>query len=280
MMRIDDPIQVCIVTFNNSRSIASCLSALIASRESLSLRVALFDNGSSDDTVEQIRSGFPEIELTVSRRNLGFGAAHNRMLRDCETPHALLLNPDTVLRGDCVRRLVECLLEHPAAAIAAPRLEYPDGTPQPSFGPFPGWLADYRQRAIVRSVRRRTPRALSRLESRLSRPFEPDWVSGACVLVETAAFHDVCGFDEGFHLYLEDVDLCRRLRQRGRTARVDPRAVCVHEEGGSVIDDQSRLRAYRESRLRYETKHGSRLGAAIYRLLRITLPNVARRMLR
>jgi len=269
VIRVEEPIQVCIVTFDNVATIAECLASVGAAGDGLDLRVAVFDNGSSDGTVEQVQSDFPEVHLVRSRRNLGFGAAHNRLLDECDSKYALLLNPDTVLRPDCPLRLIESLLARPSVAIVGPRLEYPDGSPQPSFGRFPGPVVDWRQRSLVRRVRKREPRALRRLESLLSRPFEPDWISGACVLLETAAFHDVRGFDEGFHLYLEDVDLCRRLRKRGRTALVEPRAVCVHHEGGSAIDDESRARTYRHSRLRYEQKHGTPLRAAIYGLLRV-----------
>jgi GT2 family glycosyltransferase len=261
-------VRVAVVTYDNAETIADCLDSVRRSTEGLELATAVFDNGSSDGTVELVRDRFPEVAIETSSRNLGFGAAQNRLLANRGGSYALLLNPDAALRPGAIRRLLDDAASHPAAAVVAPRLEYPDGSPQVNFGDFPGLRADLRQRTRVNGARARDPRTVSLLNRELERAFECDWVSGACALIALEPFFEVGGFDETFWLYLEDVDLCRRLRARGRSVRVEPRAVCLHREGGSPIDEAARRRAYRRSRLHYERKHGSRLRAALYRLLR------------
>jgi len=258
-----EPLQVSIVTHNSTATLDDCLDSVFAAGTDLELRVDVVDNASTDGTVERVRERYPAVHLTCSANNLGFGAAHNRILRGCAAPRLLLLNPDARLLPGCLPYLVENLIEEPPLALVGPRIDYPDGSPQLSFGPFPGVLRDLVQGNRTRRIQRRSTRAVRRLERKLAWPVSPDWISGACCLARTSALREVGGFDERYFLFLEDVDLCRRLRARGHSLRVDPRARCVHAEGASQVGQQQTKTHYRRSRLLYEQIHGTRLGTLL-----------------
>jgi len=262
-----DPLRVSIVTFDSAATIEACLRSVLAEHDP-PRRVTVVDNASGDGTVERVRSGFPEVELIEAGANRGFAAAHNAVLRTAAAPLALLLNPDARLEPGCVGSLVAALAAHPDVALAAPRVERPDGRPEVSFGAFPSWRTDLRQRRLAAAVARGDAAALATVARRLEQPHCPDWVSGVCLLARIDALRRVDFFDEGFFLYLEDVDLCRRLRAVGQRVMVEPSARCVHLGGKSLADRSVARREFRRSRLHYESKHGTAFGAWAYRLLR------------
>lgn len=97
------------------------------------------------------------------------------------------------------------------------------------------------------------------------RPGTAEWVSGACLLVRRSVLERIGGFDEGFFMYCEDKDLCRRIWSAGFEVRFEPSAVCVHEGGGSA-PRPGLLPVLASSRIRYARKHRSWLGAQLERL--------------
>src|SRR5262249_6844800 len=97
----------------------------------------------------------------------------------------------------------------------------------------------------------------------------PDWVSGACILVRRRVLEALDGLDEGFFMYSEDIDFCRRLKQAGYGLLYEPAAPVQHEGGGSG-PRTSLLRVLAASRLRYAMKHRS-WGAALLERLGIAL---------
>ena len=255
-------LRAAIVTHHSESSIAACLASLPRG-----LEVTVWDNASGDRSAEIVRSRFPWVELIESPRNLGFGAAHNRIWRAHQEELLLLLNPDARLAEGCLERL-ERRLRADGLALVAPRLSYEDGRPQLSYGSFPGLLSDFFKSRRQRAVAAGEPAAVAALERELARQPRPDWVSGACWLVRRESLARLGGFDEDFFLYLEDVDFCRRLRAAGEDLALEARARCIHLEGGSHSSSQAARRHYRRSRALYERKWGSRLGAWLYGRLR------------
>ena len=147
-----------------------------------------------------------------------------------------------------------------------PLTRNPDGSVQVSFGPDLTPIAEWRQRRLVRGVRERRPAALREAEARATAESEPDWVSGSCFLARREALEAVGGFDEGFFLYEEDVDLCLRVRRAGWRVVYTPAAEVRHALGRSMAQAPARARLeYDRSHLRYYRKHN---GAAQTALLR------------
>ena len=150
--------------------------------------------------------------------------------------------------------------------VVGPLTRNPDGTVQPSFGSDLTPLSEWRQRSLVLGVRARRPAALREAERRASREHEPDWVSGSCFLARRAALEAVGGFDEGFFLYEEDADLCRRLRGAGWRVLYTPAAEVRHALGRSAAQAPARARLeYHRSHLRYYRKHNGPLLTTLLR---------------
>jgi N-acetylglucosaminyl-diphospho-decaprenol L-rhamnosyltransferase len=263
-----DRIKVSIVTYNSAKEIANCLESLESGLEGLEYDVTVVDNASSDDTVALIRSKFDKVEVIETGKNLGFGAAHNLVIRNADTPYVLVLNPDAMLQEKAVSRLLLGIKSDARVAVVGPRVEYEDGWPQLSFGMFPGLFADLRQSKLVKSVQAREKDSIKKLENLLKNDVNPGWVSGSCFLARRDLLEKVGYFDENFFLYLEDVDLCLRLRKSGYKIKVVSNAVCRHAEGKSHESSETMTSHYRDSRLIYENKHGGWVNFMLYKLLK------------
>jgi GT2 family glycosyltransferase len=188
----------------------------------------------------------------VQTSNLGFAAANNIGAALTRGDSLLLLNPDAWLVGDCLSRLETALDGDPGLGLVAPRLEGPDGRPQPGWSPDRGVVGETVQKVL--DVLERRPRLHGpavRLARRLG---GPGWYTAACVLIRRQAFAEVGGFDDRFFLYFEDTDLSIRLRAAGwRLASIEHATAC-HVRGAGAEDPDVRL-AYRISQLYYYRKH-------------------------
>jgi GT2 family glycosyltransferase len=261
-------LEVIVVSYNSLGTIEGCLTSAEAAAAGFDAKITLVDNASADGTVAFVRERFPSVEVIPLERNIGFGPANNVALERSPADFALLLNPDAEISADAVGILLNTLQGRPEVAMVGPKLVYPDGSPQVSFGPFLGLLADFRQRRLVHGCQKRRRRALRRVQKLLNAPFLPDWIGAACCLARMDALRDVGFFYPKFFLYFEDVDLCRRLRMAGKRVMLQPEAQCKHREG-STQPDKDRMRlCSRRSRLLYENRHGTRLGFLVYKLLR------------
>ena len=244
-------ISVLIVNHQGREHLQHCLERLAAEAGSYG-EIVVVDNASSDGSVELVRESFPACRLLALEENIGFGAANNRAAAAARGDRLLLLNSDAWLQPGALPRLAAALDTEPRLALAAPRLLYPDGRPQFAWAPETGVLGE-----AVQMLRNRFEQRpwVHRVPPRWLRPLSgPGWFSAACLLLRRAAFEEIGGFDEGFFLYFEDVDLCRRLRLAGwQLASVDA-AVAYHVKGGSRPGDRGDIE-YRRAQLRYYRKH-------------------------
>jgi N-acetylglucosaminyl-diphospho-decaprenol L-rhamnosyltransferase len=246
-------------------------------------RIVVADNASTDDGAEVARRHAAEV---ITLPNVGFGAAVNAAADAVPDADALLLlNPDCDIGPGSFARLVGALGDDQRLAAVGPVMRYPDGHYGISSGPEPSltkeWLAAL---GVDRLVPRRLAAAAARsawLRRRVrmlgyvagppaSGVRVADWLSGFCMLMRASAFREVGGFDARFFLYFEDVDLCRRLRERGWTVATVAASVADHTESTSTKVVGKR-RLYRTGMSVYFSKHGTRTQRLLARMLR-TLP--------
>lgn len=229
----DEPsVSVVVVNFNAGRHLQRCLDSIRLHGAGLARETIVVDNASTDGSDLHAERG--DVRL-VRSANVGFAAANNRAIPMTSGEFVLLLNPDAELLPDTLPVLVAALRSDPTAAAAAPRLVYPDGRLQ-------RWTAG-REPGVASVLAFAT--GLDRIADRFAAPtglflgrdvsdsLRPDWVSGACLLLRRAALDEVGLFDDTYFTYMEDVDLCRRLRRAGWGIRYEPEAGCVHVHGAS-----------------------------------------------
>jgi N-acetylglucosaminyl-diphospho-decaprenol L-rhamnosyltransferase len=260
-------VAVVVVSYEAREALTACLDSLSRHGGPAS-EIVVVDNASGDGSAETVRARHPEVRLIANSDNRGFARACNQGLGATSAPLVLFLNPDAAVTAGAVEALAARLGADPDVGAVGPLTRDPDGTIQVSTGPDLTPLAERRQRRLVRGVRRRDPGALREAEERHAHEHEPAWVSGACLMARREALEAVGGFDEGFFLYEEDADLCRRLRRAGWRVVFTPAAEIRHQLGQSVARIPLRTRLeYQRSHLLYYRRHNGRLATAALRLV-------------
>ena len=227
--------------------------------------VIVVNNASSDGSLDAVA------DLPVTRianpRNGGFSYGVNTGWRTGKAPYVLVLNPDAVIDAGSIATLVATLEGDRSIAVAAPRITNADGTLQFSLRRFPRLRSTFSQALFLHRVMPgaawtsevvRDPRAYARRGN-------PEWVSGACMLLRRTVLERVEGLDEGFFLYGEDKDLCRRIRDLGLEVVYEPAASCSHI-GGASAPRSGLLPVLAASHLRYASKHYRPAAAGLERI--------------
>ncbi len=258
---------VIVVSYNTRELTLQAVAAARKATVGLDARVVVADNGSTDRTAEAVRAADPEVVVLVNADNPGYGAAVNRAAAALPSRHVCAMNADVVLEPESLLTLRRFLDANRTCGLVGPALVYADGTPQPSAKRFPTLgLALGEVVGLHRLVPRN--RWVGRFyygDRDLTRDALVDTVSGAVMLLRGEAFDAVGRFDEGFWMYFEETDLCRRLQDRGHTVALCPAAQAIHQHGASTRQTPVRQVEYYLSYVRYFRKHHRRGSAAILR---------------
>jgi len=259
-MSPDSPVDVVVVSYNSNSSLRRCVEGL-ADVECLT--VIIVDNASTDETVASI-SDLP-VRILVLEENIGFGGGCNVGWRAGTSPHVLFLNPDAHMEAADVLQLSAFMTGTSAGAVA-PRIVNSSGTTDWSLRRFPEVRSIFGQALFAHRWLRQADWVDEVIRDPVAYEEEGacDWASGACLLVRRESLERLQGFDEEFFMYCEDVDLCKRLWDRGEAVLYTPGVQCVHA-GGASAPRSSLVETLARSRIRYAQKHFGPWRAAAYR---------------
>ena len=246
-----DALRVVAVTYSPGDVLEGFLTSL-AEATTLPLEVVLADNGSTDQVPERAAARHDFVQFLPTGGNIGYGAAANAGLAGLTSGYALIANPDVRFEPGSVDELIAVARRWPRAATVGPAIMTPDGELYPSARDLPR-LSTGAGHALLGWVWPANPwTARYRREREAPRERPAGWLSGSCLLVDLAAFWSVGGFDPGYFMYFEDVDLAERLTRRGWLHVYAPSAVVVHEGGHSTRREPHRMqRVHHTSALRY-----------------------------
>jgi N-acetylglucosaminyl-diphospho-decaprenol L-rhamnosyltransferase len=168
------------------------------------------------------------VRVIENERPVGFAANANRGIAETTAPYVVVCNPDTEAGPDSVAVLRGFAELHPRAGIVGPELRHPDGSLNPSRRRFPTVGGTIVRRTPLRRVLGDTQRAHYGLDERPDEPVQADWLLGAFLLLRREMLEELGGFDEGFRLYGEDIDLAYRAAKAGWERWYVPQANVVH----------------------------------------------------
>jgi hypothetical protein len=282
-----DTLAIVVVSYNVRDLLQRCLQSIRASAahaaDRLAVTTVVVDNASQDGSAELVATEFPEVALIALESNFGFTGANNLAFRrlgfpvcaaragqeapaalaggilDAPPDYVLLLNPDAEPQGAALGELVDAMRARPDAGACGARLQYGDGGFQHGAFRFPGLaqaaLDLFPLEGVRGAHRLRDGTVNGRYPQALwdgAEPFPVDFVLGAALLLRGAAIRQIGGLDEGYWMYCEEMDWCRRARSGGWRAYAVPAARVVHHEGQS--SRQRRWRSFEQlwrSRFRY-----------------------------
>lgn len=228
-----------VVNYNARDHLLACVSSLRAERVGC---LVVVDNGSVDGSKEVLCERFPDVRWEPSGANLGYGRAANAGAAMSNLPWLLVCNADVVLRPGTVATLVDYLQDHPGVALVGPRVVDVRGVLYPSARLFPD-LVEAFGHGLLGQVWKANPYSRRyKMESwDHAEAAAVDWVSGACFVARRSAWEQVAGFDRGYFMYMEDVDLCWRLGRAGWSVAYQPAAQVTHVQGVSTSQHPYRM---------------------------------------
>ena len=258
------------VSYNVRDYLAACLRSLANGAPGLRTEVVVVDNASGDGSADLVEEAFPQVRLVRNRENLGFARAVNRGLALTGGRWLLLLDPDTVVPPGALEALVRAAERWPEVGVAGPALSDPaTGDAQASFRPFVTWQAAFAQHTLAKPFLRgsRGPRFAPVAD----RPTDVGFLIGACLLIRRDVFVQLGGLDEGYFLFCEDMDYCRRAIRAGWKLLFTGEARVLHHEGKSAEQEKPAwMRIVTlASLLHYLEGEPARHGAALRRLFKI-----------
>ncbi len=247
-----------VVSYNACDALAMCLRTLYEST-GVRLHVVVVDNASTESNVEIVRKQFPDIELITNDTNRGFAAAVNQGIKR-SSGTVVLINPDLKVEPTTIVDLYRVLETHPDVGIVGPMLKYPDGRLQPSVKKFPDWFDLFLILSKVPNFFPSVSRVYNGLTVNYGNEQTVDQVMGACFMVRRETLDQVGLFDEGFWMWFEEVDYCKRALGRGWKTMYTPAATAFHVRGASFahVPSVEKQRALRNSIIHYSMKYFGR----------------------
>lgn len=248
-------LSILILNYKTAAMTADCIhSVRNAITDELDYEILVADNDSQDGSFEILQeafSGDARVRVIHNQHNLGFSKGNNKLAKQAKGEYVLLLNSDTLVEDKrAIIELVRMMKEDPAIGISACKLLNEDRTLQISYAKMPGILdvmAEY---------------FLGYLTNRYKHPFhqaaQVDMVIGAFMILRRSTFMEVGMFDERYHFNVEDVDLCKSVRNKGLKVVYVPEYAIIHfggkSQGGIQWVNNWNLH---QNRIKYYEKHYS-----------------------
>ena len=237
-------LDVVVVAYRSAALLDDCLESIVMDVQfgpmvPARTLVVVVDNASPDNSA-RVAAAHDGVRVVASTSNQGFGGGCNLGVAAGDAEYVFFVNPDARLQAGCTSTLLRELASEPSLAAVAPVVLDPTG----ANGAVPAGFEPSLRSIIGHYLLAGRLPIVGRWFAPLQLPRgtterRPDWVTGAALLVRRVAFESIAGFDESIFLYMEDVDLCRRLRESGWGIGYVPEAVVHHQLGGSQGTDQA-----------------------------------------
>lgn len=234
-------LSIVIVSFNTQDLLENCLKSIKKYTKGIDYEVIVVDNASKDDSVKVVRSlGAKVLE---NKENLGFAVGNNQGIKAAKGKFILFLNTDTLLNNSVLAEMVSTLKENPKIGAATCSLKNSDGSIQATGGYFPSlprvfsWMTIQDFPLVDKLIKPFHPlhskSSFSRGEDFYKNEKELDWITGAFLLTRADILKRAGGWDETYFMYVEEVDLCFKIKKLGYQVWYYPKWSITHLGGKS-----------------------------------------------
>lgn len=244
-----------VVNYEAGDLLAGCVRSIEADTSAGTPEIVVVDNGSTDGSTDAVRDD-PAVTIVDPGRNLGYSGAANLGIGRTRAAVVAICNPDVLVAPGTAGAILRRIAAEPDLAAVGPMVREVDGTPYPSARRVPS-VGDAVGHGLVGLVKRdnRFTRRYRELDADPGQTRDVDWVSGAAIWLRRSALDAVGGWDDGYFMYVEDVDLCWRLRRAGWRVAYEPSGQVTHVHGASTARHPYRMIAeHHRSLLRFAGK--------------------------
>ncbi len=225
-------VSIIIVNYRGWPSLVKCLGALSAIADSrFSMEIIVVDNNSDDGMFNQFRKNYPDFIFIEDEGNFGFGHGCNLGASKSSGQYLLFLNPDTIASADAIFEMLSEVKSRKPNSIVSCLQQNKNGSFEK---PYKRFLSPSTLTGWMRAINRVIAGEESKLVPQTDQYIYPDWVSGSVFMLGRSAYDDLCGWDDDYWMYFEDVDLCFRARQKGGEVVVLKSAIIEHNHGGTT----------------------------------------------
>lgn len=244
----DLDLSVIILSYNTEDITARCLEKLKIAKDYCekrlknSVEVIVVDNGSSDGSAQIIKSDFPWVKLVASKENLGFSRGNNIAMEESKNPFILLLNSDVYVEEESLYKAIAYFRVNLNCDCLGAKLTYASGTLQPSAGNLPDplniifWILGL---SLVPVMNKIVLPFHPKDRRYFSKAHRVGWVMGAFFMLKREIFVKTGGFDEKLFMHMEEVEWCKRIRDKGYKVWYVPQVSVIHLHGASTKFDLS-----------------------------------------
>jgi GT2 family glycosyltransferase len=268
-------LSVGIVNWNTKGYLADCLDSLRQNLPGIAYEVIVADNNSGDGSAEMIKERFPWVCLIENSANLGYAKANNQIFALAQGERFLLLNPDVVIVGDALIKMIGFLDADRSCGAVCPRYLNPDGSFQRFYRRWPDLkvfliiLSRFFSRVLCFDKRILDAYYYRLAADTFDRRTELLQPAASCLMLRSSMFRKTYFLDEQFPIFFNDVDLCRRIHKQGYSIILLPEAQVIHHLGKSrTLVKQFEEKEYILSWLRYLRKYQ---GVAVFIIAKAVL---------
>lgn len=230
-------ISVCILVYKSYRDVIDTIKSIESNTESnTTKKIYIVDNSPSEsdgiDELKGVISQFEDVVYLHTGENLGFGRGHNYILDKIDSKYHAIVNPDILLEEDALTKIVQFMEANEDYGMVIPKLTDENGVRQLVYRKNPT-VFDMFIRMFCGSLFSKRQAEHTMQNEDYTRPFYVPFGQGSFLAIRTELFKKLNGFDDGYFMYLEDADLCRRVNQESKLIYC-PEATVIHKwEKGS-----------------------------------------------
>jgi len=254
-------VSISLVCHNQRHDLERLLPSLLPAAQAVRSEILLVDNRSTDGSTEFVQEQFPQVAVLCNRAVAGFGENHNLNLQRAKGRYFVIMNCDMTVESAVFRCLQDYMNLNPDIGIVSPKILNEDGSIQGLNKRYPTIVDLFLRRFVPKPIRPFFQVRLDYYEMRdvgYEQPCDVPFLSGAFMFCRTDVLRSVGGFDPGYFLYFEDVDLCRRVQYTHRTSYC-PCASVTHYWRRSAHSDLRYSAYFVKSAVRYFSRWGVRL---------------------
>ena len=227
-------LSIIIVNYNLKEWLKRYLESLKKAELKTPYEILVIDNASTDsssESLEKIKENFSNLVVILNQKNLGYAKAVNQGLKLAKGECLFISNPDILITPGSLEKMADFLKNHPEVGVLGPQLRYLDNRLQFSCFSFPRFYTPFIRRTFLKHL----PFGKKELDRYLMRNFshqeihEVDWLLGSSLMIRKETLEKVGLMDERFFIYFEDIDWCRRFKEKGFKVMYFPEAYLIHE---------------------------------------------------
>lgn len=230
-------VAVVILNWNGRDMLAKYLPSVVEFSSLPGVEIVVADNGSTDDSLDYLSEKFPMVRQIILPENYGFAEGYNRALRQIDADYFVLLNSDVEVTANWLSPLYNYLEAHEEVVACQPKIR---SIVNPEYFEHAGAAGGFLDKYAYPFCRGRIFSKVEKDEGQYDTVKEVFWATGACLFIRAKDYFDAGGLDGTFFAHMEEIDLCWRLRSRGKQIVCHPESVVYHYGGGTLNVDSPR----------------------------------------